>query len=143
MNPKTNAEQPKPRLALAIATGLGLGYLPKAPGTWGSLLGVFLTGLAIETSITRKAPGGAGAAYGPGQAITLKQAIDMYTINAATQMGVADRLGTLEVGKQADFIVIERDPFQVPVTDLHKVKVEQTYVGGSKVFDRTASGTSR
>jgi phosphatidylglycerophosphatase A len=42
MNPKTDAVPQKPRLALAIATGFGLGYLPKAPGTFGSLLGVFL-----------------------------------------------------------------------------------------------------
>ena len=42
MNPKTDAEPVKPRLALAIATGLGLGYLPKAPGTFGSSLGVLL-----------------------------------------------------------------------------------------------------
>ena len=42
MNQKTDAAQPKPSLALVIATGLGLGYLPKAPGTWGSLLGVLL-----------------------------------------------------------------------------------------------------
>ena len=41
MTPTTDAG-PKPRVALAIATGLGLGYLPKAPGTWGSLLGVVL-----------------------------------------------------------------------------------------------------
>jgi phosphatidylglycerophosphatase A len=37
------ARTAKPGLALFIATGLGLGYLPKAPGTWGSLLGVALT----------------------------------------------------------------------------------------------------
>lgn len=42
MNRKTDAEQRRPRLALIIATGCGLGYLPKFPGTWGSLLGVLL-----------------------------------------------------------------------------------------------------
>jgi phosphatidylglycerophosphatase A len=36
----TNAGRPKPSIALAIATSLGLGYLPKAPGTWGSLAGI-------------------------------------------------------------------------------------------------------
>lgn len=36
------AKQRPPRLALLIATGFGLGYLPKAPGTWGSLLGVLM-----------------------------------------------------------------------------------------------------
>jgi phosphatidylglycerophosphatase A len=42
MNQKSEGPQRKPRLALAIATGLGIGYLPKAPGTFGSLLGVGL-----------------------------------------------------------------------------------------------------
>jgi phosphatidylglycerophosphatase A len=42
MNPKTDAQQPKPRVAFAIATALGAGYLPKAPGTFGSLVGVLL-----------------------------------------------------------------------------------------------------
>ena len=98
--------------------------------------------LAIETSLTRKAPGGGGGAFGPGQAITLDQAIDMFTINAARQMGVDDRLGTIEAGKQADFIVIDRDPFRMPVTDLHTIKVEQTYVGGRKVFDRSVGATA-
>jgi phosphatidylglycerophosphatase A len=47
MNPKTDAQQPKPRLALAIATAFGVGYLPKAPGTLGSLVGVLLTVLTL------------------------------------------------------------------------------------------------
>jgi phosphatidylglycerophosphatase A len=48
MIPKTDAGQRKPRLALAMATGLGLGCLPKAPGTFGSLLGVLLGWAAFE-----------------------------------------------------------------------------------------------
>jgi phosphatidylglycerophosphatase A len=39
----TNSAGRKPRVSLAIATAFGLGYLPKAPGTWGSLGGVALT----------------------------------------------------------------------------------------------------
>jgi phosphatidylglycerophosphatase A len=38
----TNSEKRKPRISLAIATAFGLGYLPKAPGTWGSLGGIVL-----------------------------------------------------------------------------------------------------
>jgi phosphatidylglycerophosphatase A len=41
MTPSTEASNEKPRLALAIATALGVGYAPKAPGTFGSLVGVF------------------------------------------------------------------------------------------------------
>jgi len=41
----TNSARRKPLASLAIATALGLGYLPKAPGTWGSLAGVALTAI--------------------------------------------------------------------------------------------------
>ncbi len=44
-NPATSSPAHKPRVSLAIATAFGLGYLPKAPGTWGSLGGVALTAL--------------------------------------------------------------------------------------------------
>jgi len=47
MNTKIDVGSPKPRLALAIATGLGVGYAPVAPGTFGSLLGVGLAWLAL------------------------------------------------------------------------------------------------
>lgn len=51
MNPKTDATRPpKPRVAFAIATALGAGYLPKAPGTFGSLVGVLLTIVVLETT---------------------------------------------------------------------------------------------
>jgi predicted amidohydrolase YtcJ len=92
--------------------------------------------LAIETSVTRKQPGGAGAAYGPAEALTLKQAIDVFTINAAMRLGVDDRLGSIENGKQADLVIIDRNPFQIPATRIHEVKVEQTYINGRLVFDR-------
>jgi phosphatidylglycerophosphatase A len=41
----TNSAKRKPRVSLAIATAFGLGYLPKAPGTWGSLAGVLIYSL--------------------------------------------------------------------------------------------------
>jgi predicted amidohydrolase YtcJ len=95
--------------------------------------------LAIETAITRRAPGGEGGTYGPAQAITLREALAMFTVNAAKQFGIDG--GTLEPGKPADFIVVDRDPFKVPVTKLHKVKVEATYIAGEPVWETTASAT--
>jgi phosphatidylglycerophosphatase A len=47
--PATESPQRKPRFALFVATAAGLGYLPKAPGTWGSLAGVGLTLLVSTT----------------------------------------------------------------------------------------------
>src|SRR5678815_5739947 len=49
MNGKSEQGAPKPRFALAIATGLGVGYLPIAPGTFGSLLGVGISWLGAAT----------------------------------------------------------------------------------------------
>src|SRR5437660_11289827 len=58
MTPTTDAaaapEAPpqKPRLALAIATALGVGYIPKAPGTFGSLVGIAVAILTHPVSLT-------------------------------------------------------------------------------------------
>ena len=93
--------------------------------------------LAIEMSITRKPPGGSGGSFGPGEALTLEQAVKVFTINAARRMRRDDQLGSLEAGKQADFIVIDRDPFAIPATQLHTIKVQRTYIRGKKVFERS------
>ena len=52
--PTTSSAARKPRVSLAIATALGLGYLPKAPGTFGSLGGVALTVLLWSRSLPHK-----------------------------------------------------------------------------------------
>ncbi len=93
--------------------------------------------IGIETLVTRAAPDGVrpGETLGPGEAITLKQAIDIFTINAAKHMGDSDRLGSLEKGKIADFIVLDRNPLEIPITDVHKVKVTGAYIGGERVYD--------
>jgi predicted amidohydrolase YtcJ len=93
--------------------------------------------IGIETLVTRQAPDGArrGERIGPAEAITLKEAIDLFTINAARHMGDADQLGSLEVGKVADVIVLDRDPFAIPITDVHNVKVTRVYVQGRPVFE--------
>jgi phosphatidylglycerophosphatase A len=56
-------DQRKPRISLALATVLGLGYLPKAPGTWGSLAGVALGWSAMVFSVSRLAPPAVGRTW--------------------------------------------------------------------------------
>jgi predicted amidohydrolase YtcJ len=96
--------------------------------------------IGIETLVTRAAPDGVrrGETLGPGEAIALKQAIDIFTINAARHMGDGDRLGSLEKGKIADFIVLDRNPLEIPITEVHKVKVLSAYVDGERVYDGIA-----
>jgi predicted amidohydrolase YtcJ/glyoxylase-like metal-dependent hydrolase (beta-lactamase superfamily II) len=128
--------------AWAIRDGFASGALVIAGSDW-AVVPAPDPWLAIETSITRKAPGGAGAAFAPDGAITLRQALDMFTINAAKRLGTARDVGTIEVGKRADFIVVDKNPFRIPVTDIHAITVQQTYIGGENVYARPSAGALR
>lgn len=92
--------------------------------------------IGIETAVTRRNPGGGARSYGLAEAITLPQAITMFSINAAKRMGMADKAGSLEAGKFADFLVLDRDPFAIPVTEIHRTSVLETWVGGQRIFTR-------
>jgi len=53
-----------------------------------------------------------------------------YTINGAHQMGLKNQVGSLEVGKKSDFLVLSKNPFEVDTYQLHKLKPEATIVDG-------------
>jgi predicted amidohydrolase YtcJ len=98
--------------------------------------------VAIETLVTRKKPGDTqGSSFGGAEAITLEEAIGLFTVNAARQTGSSRTLGTIARGKSADLIVLDRNPLRIPVPEVHEVKVLQTYIEGEKVFDRSAGGS--
>ncbi len=98
--------------------------------------------IGIETMVTRRAPGGGTRSFGPNEAITVVEAIELYTVNAAIQMGTDDTLGRLEPGMLADLMIVDRDPYEIPATELHQVTVVQTMVGGEFVYghERVPSG---
>jgi len=73
----------------------------------------------------------------PEQKITVEEALKAYTINAAYASFEEDMKGTLELRKLADFVVLDRDITAIDPAEIWNVKVQQTWVGGKKVFDRT------
>lgn len=91
--------------------------------------------LGMETLVTRARPGGSVERLGEGEAIDRLQAIRMFTSNGASLMGMGE-VGSLAPGMTADFIVTDRNPYTVPVTTLHSVRVMLTFIGGECVFDR-------
>lgn len=91
--------------------------------------------LAIETMVTRKQSGAGKQSLNKQQAISLEQAFRILTHNGARLMGHSDQVGSIEVGMQADIIVTERNPFEVPITEVHSTKVKMTFIEGEKVFD--------
>ena len=94
--------------------------------------------IAIETLVTRQKPGGGGEILGENQRITLKQAIDLFTVNSAKQMGNGNRTGRIEPGLLADLVIIDRNPYEIPVTEVHKIKVRKTIINGEVVYNRKA-----
>ena len=72
----------------------------------------------------------------PKERITLKEAIDMYTINGAYQYFEENLKGSIAIGKLADLVVLSKNPFEVDYDELIDVKVEMTFVGGKPVFQR-------
>ncbi|MFC8128066.1 amidohydrolase [Streptomyces sp. NPDC057302] len=93
---------------------------------------------AIETLVTRQEPGGSADSFGPSQAITLEQAFDLFTVNSARQEGMSHRVGHIAPGMLADIIVVDQNPFEAPITQVHATRVKMTFVEGESVFDAAA-----
>lgn len=92
----------------------------------------------IQGLVTRRDPTGhhPGALW-PEQALTLTEAIAVFTINGATAMGLGDVTGSLAPGKSADFVVLDRNPFEVEVDSLSATAVLQTWFAGTQVHQAT------
>jgi predicted amidohydrolase YtcJ len=96
----------------------------------------------IEKGMTRKSCGVDGAQALPpaNQSLELRQLIQAATLNGAYQLGVEKHIGSLEVGKLADFIILDRDVFESPREELHRTRVLQTYVNGDLVYQIDSHG---
>lgn len=87
--------------------------------------------LYVKTATTRELYPSGGGTLGSEERVDLQTALRGVTIYPATQLGIADKVGTLEAGKKADFVVLDQDPRAVKLSDLDQLVVEQTWIGGS------------
>ncbi|RJO79215.1 amidohydrolase [Nocardia panacis] len=91
--------------------------------------------IGLETMITRQGPGGGdGRTLNGAQALTLPEALLAFTRDSAQAMGLGRLAGSIEPGKSADFIVLNRNLFDIAVTDIHRTRVLRTYFQGREVF---------
>jgi predicted amidohydrolase YtcJ len=66
--------------------------------------------------------------------MTIQQAFAGFTADAAFAGGAERSVGTLEPGRWADFLLLDRDPFSIAPAELFQVQVEETWLAGRRVF---------
>jgi predicted amidohydrolase YtcJ len=94
--------------------------------------------VGLYAAVTRK--GESGQVYGPGEAVSIKDAITMYTRNGAFLTREEKLKGTLEAGKPADMIVLPEDPLSISPGKLLGLKVDLTIMGGRVLYERSQPG---
>lgn len=72
--------------------------------------------------------------YHPEQIVSLYDAVAMFTKNIPYANGEQDYMGTLEEGKFADMVIVDRDIFSRPAEDIMNMQVEKTYLAGKEVY---------
>ena len=91
---------------------------------------------AVYGLVTRQDPTGAfPGTLNADQAITREEAIAAVTSRGADAVGLGDVTGRLRVGNSADFVLLDRDPFEVPVQELAGTRVLATVFAGERVYE--------
>jgi len=96
--------------------------------------------LGLSAAISRQDPNGVpGGGWRPHERVSFAQALSGFTRDAAYAGFAESRIGALEPGKWADFILVDRDVSAVDAQSLARTQVLETWVAGKKVWERGAS----
>lgn len=90
----------------------------------------------VYAAVTRKDDDGVPTGHNPWEAISLPDALKAYTIEASRVYHAEERMGSLEEGKDADLIVLERNLFAIPPEEIQNVTVFATYFEGKKIYQK-------
>lgn len=88
----------------------------------------------IDNAVNRTLWKEPGSVLNPAERVGVREAIVALTRDAAWQCHSEHEIGTLEPGKFADFVVLDRDPLSVPPAELGGIEVLETWVGGRQVY---------
>ncbi len=86
----------------------------------------------MHTSVNRKTR--AGHLLGENNQISIKDALKTMTINGAFQIKMEDKIGSIKVGKYADFVVLDKNPLLVAKETIKDIQVIRTIINGNDVF---------
>jgi predicted amidohydrolase YtcJ len=89
----------------------------------------------LQTAVTRKTR--EGEIIGPHEAISVMDGLRALTVNAAWQLNVEKKIGSIEPDKYADLIILDKNPLKVDPGSLRDIRVLNTFVNGSEVWSST------
>lgn len=89
--------------------------------------------VGMKSAVTRTAYDGTDT--GADQRLDIETVVELYTRESQKILGVAD-VGRLAEGYHADFIILDRDIFEIPAEEIDKINVEATYMGGKLVYKK-------
>lgn len=95
----------------------------------------------LEGAITRVAPDGGTEPLAPHEAIDLAVALKAMTVDSAYLMNIEEEVGSIKVGMRADMIVLDRNLFDMPTSEISDAKVQLTVFDGKVVYDAASSPT--
>jgi hypothetical protein len=95
--------------------------------------GPFEPMMALQSSVTRTDIN--GTLWGPDQRVSVEEALRVGTLHGAYASYEEHSKGSVEAGKLADLVVLEKDPTKVDPFSIIDIKIERTMVGGSWVFE--------
>lgn len=90
--------------------------------------------VSIQSALTRKEAGSTEPAFLPEQKLTLPEVLAGYTIGSAYANFLDKESGSLEIGKSADFILLDRNLFEIDQEDVHLTRVLWSVLEGREVF---------
>jgi predicted amidohydrolase YtcJ len=90
---------------------------------------------AVKAAVTRRTR--LGEKLEPEQAITVEDTLRAYTQGSALALGVADDVGTISAGKQADLVVLSKSPMDADPEHIDEIEVLRTYIAGGLAYSQT------
>lgn len=99
----------------------------ESPNPWEGIYG-----LVTRKDPTKQVPG----ELWPEQAVSLAEALRIYTVYPAEAMGLGGLTGNLDLGKSADFVVLDDDIFSIDIDEIPGISASETWFAGERVFDR-------
>lgn len=91
----------------------------------------------IEVAVTGIAPGDNSRPYNTGELLSIREVLNCLTIDGARQLGIDDRCGSVEPGKNADFVILDTDFLDFEgeaLRTIHNTKITSVYFEGKEVY---------